>query len=78
MDAMKRRPHDSSMLDDDGKICHNLMNQLGIVLAFTDILLAATPVDDQHHADLREIYRAATAALEQVRRLDRSGRGEVL
>ncbi len=78
MDAMKRRPDDSNMLDQDGKIRHDLTNQLGIVLGFTDIPLATTPVDDQRHADLRQIYSAATAALEQIRRLDRSGRGENL
>lgn len=53
----------------DNKSRHDFKNQLGIILGFSDILLAETAAGDPRRGDLEEIHRAARAALDLVERL---------
>lgn len=46
---------------------HEINNLLGIVIGFTDVLLATVPQQDESTADLLEIRTAASAALERLR-----------
>ena len=48
---------------------HRLNNQLGIILGFSELLLAGTPSDDPRHNGLEEVHTAATAALDLLERL---------
>ena len=48
---------------------HDLRNQLGIVLGFTQLLLCECPADDPRRADLEQTLRAARAALALVDKL---------
>lgn len=43
---------------------HALMNHLAIVLGFSQLLLQDSPLDDPRRADLAEIHKAATAAVQ--------------
>jgi signal transduction histidine kinase len=43
---------------------HDLRNQLGIVLGFSDLILEELPVDDPRRPEIQEIHAAATRALE--------------
>jgi transcriptional regulator of acetoin/glycerol metabolism len=43
---------------------HALMNHLAIVLGFSQLLLQDAPPDDPRRADLAEIHKAATAAVQ--------------
>jgi hypothetical protein len=45
---------------------HELKNQIGIILGFTEILIAERDTADPHRRDLMEIHAAATRALELV------------
>ena len=45
---------------------HDLKHQLGIILGFSEILLAGVATDDPRYGDLDEIRKAALAALELV------------
>jgi signal transduction histidine kinase len=45
---------------------HELKNQLGIVLGFTELLLTEMEQDDPWRADVAEIRAAAARALELV------------
>jgi signal transduction histidine kinase len=45
---------------------HTLTNYLAIILGFSELLLQDLPEDDPHRADLEEIHKAATAALQVV------------
>lgn len=54
---------------DPSGFVHDFKNQLGIVLGFTELLIAETPDDDPRKADIREIREAAQAALDLVERL---------
>ena len=53
-------------------LVHDFKNQLGIVLGFTDLLIEETPDDDPRKADMREIRKAAEAALSLLARLQQS------
>lgn len=53
----------------DDKDRHDFRNQLGIILGFSEILLAETAVSDPRRGDLEEIQRAATAALDLLDRV---------
>ncbi len=59
-------------------LMHEFKNQLGIVLGFTHLLVAATGDDDPRKADLREVYKAAHAALALLERLDQQRIPEAL
>jgi signal transduction histidine kinase len=48
---------------------HDIKNQLGIVLGFTEVLLADMTPDDPRYEDLREIHAAAHRAMALVREL---------
>jgi hypothetical protein len=48
---------------------HDVRNQLGIILGFTEILRAKTAGHDPRRGDLEEIHKAATAALDLLSRL---------
>lgn len=48
---------------------HDFKNQLGIILGFAELLVKECAPDDPRRADLEEIHRAATAALESLDRL---------
>jgi signal transduction histidine kinase len=54
---------------DDDKNRHDFKNQLGIILGFSEILLAEAKADDPRRDDLDEIHKAATAALALLARL---------
>jgi signal transduction histidine kinase len=45
---------------------HTLTNYLAIILGFSELLLQDLAEDDPHRADLEEIHKAATAALQVV------------
>jgi hypothetical protein len=45
---------------------HTLTNHLAIILGFAELLLQDLQPGDQRRADLEEIHKAATAALELV------------
>lgn len=45
---------------------HTLTNYLAIILGFSELLLQDLGVDDPRRADLEEIHKAATAALQIV------------
>ena len=45
---------------------HDLRNQLGIVLGFSELLLNELDLGSPHRADIQEIHRAAQRALELV------------
>ncbi len=55
------------MLHDD-KLRHDFKNHLGIILGFAESLLDDAPARDPRRADLEEIHRAATAALDLLER----------
>jgi hypothetical protein len=54
---------------DDDKNRHDFKNQLGIILGFSEILLAQAAASDPRHGILAEIHKAATAALALLARL---------
>ena len=54
---------------DDDKNRHDFKNQLGIILGFSEILIAEAAASDPRHGDFEEIHRAATAALDLLARL---------
>jgi signal transduction histidine kinase len=45
---------------------HELKNQLGIVLGFSELLLQEMPKDDPRRTDVAEIHAAAARAMELV------------
>ena len=50
----------------DPKVKHDIKNQLGIVLGFTELLLADMPDDDPRKADLMEIRAATMMTMELI------------
>ena len=48
---------------------HDFKNQLGIILGFSEMLLADAADDDPRRGDFEEIHKAATAALDLLARL---------
>jgi signal transduction histidine kinase len=52
---------------------HDLKNQLGIILGFSDLLLQGLGPDDPSRADIQEIHAAALRAMELVRAGARPG-----
>jgi signal transduction histidine kinase len=55
--------------DDLTLLAHDFKNQLGIILGFSELLLAEIPKDDIHRSDVEEIEKAAQAALRLLDRL---------
>ena len=56
-------------MTNDEKNRHDFKNQLGIILGFSEILLAEAAAGDPRRGDLEEIRKAATAALDQLEHL---------
>jgi len=56
-------------MTDDDKNRHDFKNQLGIILGFSEVLLAEAADDDPRRGDFEEIHKAATAALDLLERL---------
>lgn len=54
---------------DDERNRHDFKNQLGIILGFSEILIAEADAADPRREDLAEIHRAARAALDLLARL---------
>jgi hypothetical protein len=53
-------------MSDAGDLQHTLTNHLAIILGFSELLLQDLPAGDERRADLEEIHKAATAALQVV------------
>ena len=49
-----------------GRWRHDMKNQLGIVLGFSDLLIQEMDLADARRADLQEIHTAATRAMELI------------
>jgi hypothetical protein len=58
-----------------GKWRHDMKNQLGIILGFSDLLLQELDPADTRRADILEIQTAATRAMELLASLPASGEG---
>ncbi len=56
-------------MTDGDKQRHDFKNQLGIILGFSEILLAEAAAGDPRREDLEEIHKAAAAALDLLERL---------
>lgn len=56
--------------DERAGVLHDLKNQLGIIVGFTEFLLADVAEDDPRFADMQEIRTAAGSAVALVARLD--------
>ena len=56
-------------MDRPRELEHALKNYLAIILGFAELLLHDAAPDDPRLADLREIHKAATAAVDLVTRL---------
>ena len=56
-------------MTDDDKDRHDFKNQLGIILGFSDLLIAESAAGDPRRGDFEEIHRAARAALGLLARL---------
>ena len=52
------------------RITHDLMNQLGIIVGFAELLLSEIPTDDPRRADIEEMHSAANRAIALVDQLD--------
>lgn len=61
-------------MTDDDKDCHDLKNQLGIILGFAEMLVTSVAPDDPRRGDFEEIHKAAATALDLLERLCRSER----
>jgi signal transduction histidine kinase len=55
-----------NLMTNGSAIQHTLTNYLAIILGFSELLLQDLPAEDLRRADLEEIHKAATAALELV------------
>lgn len=58
------------------KVRHDFKNHLGIILGFSELLIAHVPAGDTRRGDLEEIHTAANAALDLLAQLfpDRAAR----
>ena len=54
-----------------GKLRHDLNNQLGIIVGFSELVLADLEPSNRLHGDLEEIHTAAVRALELVAEMSR-------
>ena len=55
----------------EGELIHRLKNHLCIIVGFCDLLLADFPSDDQRHADLLEVQKAARDAMAMMPEVDK-------
>ena len=60
-----------SDLASESDLVHRLNNHLCIIVGFCDLLLADFPSDDQRHADLLEVRKAARDAMAMMPEIDR-------
>jgi len=51
-------------MTDTDRIRHQFKNQLGVILGFSDLLLAEAGGDDHRRGDLEAVRQAAATALE--------------
>jgi len=51
------------------KVIHDLMNQMGIIIGFAELLLSESDSDDPRRADLEEMHSAASRAVALVDQL---------
>ena len=58
-----------------GRWRHDMKNQLGIVLGFSDLLLQELDPNDPRRADIQEIHTAASRAMDLLAKLPVSGEG---
>ena len=56
-------------MTDNDKNRHDFKNQLGIILGFSEMLLAEAATGDPRRGDFEEIHKAAAAALKLVARV---------
>ena len=56
-------------MTDDDKHRHDFKNHLGIILGFSEILLAEAAAGDPRRGDFEEIHKAAKTALNLLARL---------
>jgi signal transduction histidine kinase len=56
---------------------HDLRNQLGIVLGFTELVLNEMDAADRHRSDVEEIHAAAQRALDLVTQATAKGGDEL-
>jgi hypothetical protein len=56
----------SDAMSNAGGLQHTLTNHLAIILGFSELLLQDLAAGDERRADLEEIHKAATAALQLV------------
>ena len=54
---------------DDDKHRHDFRNHVGIILGFSEVLLAGAPAGDPRRRDFEEIHTAAQAALDLLTRV---------
>jgi hypothetical protein len=54
---------------------HQMMNQLGIILGFSDLLLQRLDQSDPHWADLNEIREATHGAMRLMQQLEAGAAG---
>jgi hypothetical protein len=50
----------------DGPGRHQMSNHLAVILGFVELILADTPEDDPHYADLIEVRNAAVEAAKLI------------
>jgi signal transduction histidine kinase len=55
---------------DNGRLHHDLKNELGIVLGFSQVLLAEMDANDPTRKDVAEIHAAAQRAMALIRQLE--------
>ena len=56
------------MIDND-RCCHDFKNHLGIIVGFANLLVEECAANDPRRADLEQIHKAATAALDLLARV---------
>lgn len=67
--AYVRRVRNMGHSANSGDLVHEFKNQLGIILGFSELLLAEMAPSDPRRPDLEEIERAAKAAMALIARL---------
>ena len=55
----------------ESDLVHRLKNHMCVIVGFCDLLLADCPIDDQRHADLLEVQKAARDAMAMMPEFDR-------
>ena len=55
----------------ESDLIHRLKNHICVIVGFCDLLLADFPSDDQRHADLLEVQKAARDAMAMMPEIGR-------